>query len=542
MVRWESRCLRVFCVLILTLWIPKALHSARVVCPSYGGAIVIGSIGEPKRLLPLLASDSASATIAGFIFNGLLKYDKDGNITGDLATNWEVEDGGKVITFHLRRGVKWQDGAPFTAWDVLFTLQKLRDPKVATPYSGDYLEVQKAKVIDDYTFRVYYAKPFAPALSSWTMGIIPRHLLEHEDLNTTTFNRHPIGTGPYRLVKWITGQELILEANPMYFEGRPCIDRIIYRIIPDSSTMFMELKANNLDYMGLTPFQYKRQTDSPFFAKYFRKFCYPSFGYTYLGYNLRLPMFKDPRVRRAITYAIDRKMIVDVVLLGLGKVCTGPFPPSLWAYNPHVKPYPYDPQKARELLREAGWRDTDGDGILDKGGKPFQFTVLTNQGNLQRSAVAEIIQYQLAQVGIKVKIRILEWQAMLHSIMERNFQAVILGWSLGFEPDPYDIWHSSKTGPGEFNFIGYKNPEVDRILTEARATFDREKRQRLYWRFHEIIARDQPYTFLYVPDSLSILSSRFQGVKPAKTGIWYNFIHWYVPRGEQRYRIEGATP
>ncbi len=506
----------------------------RVQCPAYGDALVMGSIGEPKRLLPLLASDSASATVAGFIFNGLLKYDKDGNLVGDLAESWDISRDGKVITFHLRRGVKWQDGQPFTAKDVMFTFNKLRDPKVATPYSGDYLEVQKAEVVDDYTFRVYYKRPFAPALSSWTMGIIPEHLLKKEDLNTTRYNRHPVGTGPYRLVEWITGQKLVLEANPLYFEGRPCIDRIIYRIIPDPSTMFMELKAGNIDYMGLTPFQYKRQTNSHFFKKNFRKFRYPSYGYTYMGYNLRLPMFQDPRVRRALTYAIDRKMIVDVVLLGLGQVSTGPFPPSLWAYNPHVKPYPYDPSKARELLAQAGWRDTDGDGILDKDGKPFVFTVTTNQGNLQRAAVAEIIQYELAQIGVKVKIRILEWQAMLHDIMEGNFQAVILGWALGYEPDPYDIWHSSKTGPGEFNFIGYKNPQVDRILEEARATFDKEKRKRLYWKFHEIIARDQPYTFLYVPDSLSILSARFKNVKPAKTGIWYNQIHWYVPKALQK--------
>jgi peptide/nickel transport system substrate-binding protein len=498
----------------------------------------MGSIGEPKRLLPLLASDSASATISGFIFNGLLKYDKDGNLTGDLASSWNISQDGKVITFHLRKGVKWQDGVPLTAQDVTFTFQKLRDPKVATPYSGDYLEIAKAEAADDFTFKVYYPHPFAPALSSWTMGIIPKHLLEKENLNTTSFNRNPVGTGPYKLAEWITGRKIVLEVNPSYFEGKPCIDRIIYRVIPDPSTMFMELRGGNLDYMGLTPYQYKRQTRTPFFLKGFRKFSFPSYGYTYLGYNLKLQLFHDLRVRRAITYAINRKMIVDVVLLGLGSVSTGPFPPVSWAFNPKVKPYPYNPQKARQLLREAGWRDSDGDGVLDKEGRPFEFTIITNQGNLQREAVAEIIQYQLAKVGIKVKIRVLEWQAMLHSIMEKNFQTVILGWSLGYEPDPYDIWHSSKTGPGQFNFVSYKNPQVDKLLKRARATYDKEKRKALYHKFHKIIAREQPYTFLYVPDSLSILSARFHGVKPGKTGIWYNQIRWYVPKEEQKYHFE----
>ncbi len=504
----------------------------------YGGVIVLGSIGEPKRLLPLLASDSASATISGFIFNGLLRYDGDLNLVGDLAKSWEVREGGRVIIFHLRKGVKWQDGHPFTADDVIFTYKKLIDPKVATPYSGDYELVERMEKIDDYTVKVVYKRPFSGALSSWTMGIIPKHLLEGEDLNTTKYNRRPVGTGPYILKRWITGRELVLEANPNYFRGRPGIDRIIYRIIPDSATMFLELQSGNLDYMGLTPFQYKRQTDTPYFKRNFRKFRFPSFGYTYLGYNLRLPLFRDRRVRQALTYAIDRKLIVDVVLLGLGSVSNGIFPPSSWACDRSLKPLPYDPERAKRLLREAGWEDHDGDGIIDKNGRPFEFTIITNQGNLQRISTAEIIQYQLSRVGIRVKIRVLEWQALLKRIMERNFQAVILGWALGYDPDPYDIWHSSKTGPGEFNFVGYSNPEVDRLLEEARGILDREKRARIYHRIQRIIYEDQPYTFLYVPDSLSILHKRFKNVRPKKAGIWYNFEDWYIPKDERKYRIE----
>ncbi len=504
----------------------------------YGDAIVLGSIGEPKRLLPLLASDSASATISGFIFNGLVRYDGDLNIVGDLAESWEIKDNGKIIIFHLRKDVRWQDGHPFTADDVIFTYKKLIDPNVATPYSGDYELIEKAEKIDDYTVKFTYKHPFASALSSWTMGILPKHLLEKEDLNTTNYNRHPIGTGPYILEKWETGRMIVLKANSRYFRGKPHIARIIYRIIPDPSTMFLELQSGNLDYMGLTPFQYKRQTNAPFFQKNFRKLRYPSFGYTYLGYNLRLPLFKDKRVRQALTYAIDRKLIVDVVLLGLGTVSNGIFPPSSWACDISLKPYPYQPSKAQKLLKEAGWTDSDGDGILDKNGKPFIFTILTNQGNLQRIATAEIIQYQLSQIGIKVKIRVLEWQALLRRIMEQNFQAVILGWALGYDPDPYDIWHSSKTKPGSFNFVGYKNPEVDRLLEEARKTLVRKRRAKLLKKIQRIIYDDQPYTFLYVPDSLSILHKRFQNVKPKRAGIWYNFEEWYVPRKLQRYHFE----
>ena len=370
------------------------------------------------------------------------------------------------------------------------------------------------------------------------MGIIPKHLLEGKDLNTTSFNRKPVGTGPYILESWETGRKLVLRANPNYFRGRPYIDKVIYRIIPDPATMFLELSSGNLDYMGLTPFQFKRQTNTSFFKKNFRKFRYPSLSYTYLGYNLILPLFSDKRVRKALTYGIDRQLIVDVVLLGLGRVSNGIFPPSSWAYDPTFSPLPYDPVKAKKLLYEAGWKDTDGDGILDKDGKPFEFTIVTNQGNQQRINTAEIIQYELGKLGIKVKIRVLEWQALLRAINERNFQAVILGWALGNDPDPYDIWHSSKTGPGEFNFVGYKNPQVDKLMEEARRIFDREKRKELYHKIQRMIYEDYPYTFLYVPDVLSILHRRFRNVKLKKAGIWYNFEKWYVPKKLQKYRFK----
>ncbi len=521
-----------FAVLIF-LFIPLSSYSQ-----DYGDAIVIGSIGEPKRLLPLLASDSASATISGLIFNGLLKYDGDLNLVGDLAESWEIKENGRVIIFHLKKNVKWQDGYPFTAEDVKFTYEKLIDPKVATPYSGDFELIKKFEILDPYTVRITYKYPFAPALSSWTMGIIPKHLLEGKDLNTTSFNRKPVGTGPYILESWETGRKLVLRANPNYFRGRPYIDKVIYRIIPDPATMFLELSSGNLDYMGLTPFQFKRQTNTSFFRKNFRKFRYPSLSYTYLGYNLRLPLFSDKRVRKALTYGIDRQLIVDVVLLGLGRVSNGIFPPSSWAYDPTFSPLPYDPVKAKKLLYEAGWKDTDGDGILDKDGKPFEFTIVTNQGNQQRINTAEIIQYELGKLGIKVKIRVLEWQALLRAINERNFQAVILGWALGNDPDPYDIWHSSKTGPGEFNFVGYKNPQVDKLMEEARRIFDREKRKELYHKIQRMIYEDYPYTFLYVPDVLSILHRRFRNVKLKKAGIWYNFEKWYVPKKLQKYRFK----
>lgn len=504
--------------------------------PAYGDALVAGSIGEPSTLIPILASDASSHDIANLVYNGLVRYDKNLRLEGELAQSWEVAPDGLTITFHLRKGVKWHDGHEFTSRDVMYTYRVTIDPKTPTAYAEDFKQVKAAEAPDPYTFRVTYAKPFAPSLASWGVAILPAHLLEGKDITKSGLSRRPVGTGPYRFKEWVAGQKLVLEANPDYYEGRPYVERYIYRIIPDNSTMYMELKAGNLDMMGLTPVQYQRQTSTSEFTARFNKYRYPAFAYTYLGYNLRHPLFTDRRVRQAIAMAISKDEIIHGVLLGMGQVAHGPYKPGTWAYNPHVRDFGYDPAGAARLLAEAGWREKNGDGILVKDGKPFQFTIITNQGNDQRLKTAQIIQRRLKKVGIDVKIRVIEWASLLaHFIDKGNFEALIMGWTIGQDPDLFDVWHSSKTGPKELNFIGFKNGEVDRLIEEGRSTFDLEKRRRCYYRIQDILAQEQPYTFLYVPDALPVVSARFRGIEPAPAGITYNFIRWYVSKDEQRY-------
>lgn len=522
---------------LLSLFIPAAVTAVeKTEKPSYGDAIVVSSIGDARTLVPILASDSASSDLCGMIFNGLVKYDKDLRIVGDLAESWDVQDGGLVIVFHLKKNVRWHDGSPFTARDVEFTYKKLVDPNVRTPYSGDFEKVSRFEVLDEYTVKVTYKEPFAPALSSWGMLVMPEHILKCEDLNKTPFSRQPVGTGPYKFKSWRTGEKIELVSNRDYFEGRPYIDRYIYRIIPDEATIFLELETQGVDMALLTPLQFTRQTDNEFFRTHYNKFKYPSFGYTYLGYNLSDPKFSDVRVRRAINYAVDKKAIVDTVFFGLARVTTGPFIMDSWAYNKDVLPVPFDPERSKKLLAEAGWVDNDGDGWIERNGKPLEFTVLINQGNAERQRAAEMIQGYLAAVGIRMKIRVVEWSAMINEFINKGrFEAVLMGWFLARDPDNFDIWHSSKTRPGEFNFIGYNNAEVDRLLEEGRRTFDERRRASIYHRIHRIIYDDQPYMFLYLPDTLPIVNSRFRNVEVSPAGIGYNFIKWYVPKSEQRY-------
>jgi len=504
--------------------------------PVSGDAIVEGTIGEASTLIPVLATDSASHAVAGQIYNGLIKYDKNLVIVGDLAESFDVSPDGLTITFHLRHGVKWHDGAPFTSRDVLYTHRVIIDPKTPTAYAEDFKQVKNITAPDDHTIRVTYAAPFAPALASWGTNILPAHLLEGKDITKSPLARHPVGTGPYKFKEWIAGQKIVLEFNPDYFEGRPYIDRYIYRIIPDTSTMYMEMKAGAIDLMSLTPVQYARQTTSGQFTSRFNKFRYPSSGYLYMGYNLRHPLFKDKRIRQAMTAAINKEELIHGVLFGMGQKAHGPIVPGRWAYNPGVRDIPYDPQHAADLLAQAGWREKNSAGILVKEGKPFQFTILTNQGNQQRLLSAQIIQQRLGFIGIDVKIRIVEWATFLKEYIDKgNFEVVMLAWNISQDPDMYDVWHSSKTNPGELNFIGFKNAEVDRLLVEGRSTFDIEKRKKAYFRIQEILADEQPYTFLYVPDALPVVSARIRGVEPAPAGIGHNQIKWYVPKNEQVY-------
>jgi len=509
--------------------------------PAYGDTLVEASIGDISGLIPNITSDSSSQDIGSLIYSNLVRTDKNLRLEGELVEGWDISPDQLTITFHVRKGVKWHDGAELTAADVDFTYRYMIDPKTPTAYAESFRQVRHAEVVDPYTYRVTYEKPYSPALLSWGIWILPRHILEAPwkagvDLRTTPQNRYPIGSGPYLFQEWKTGEKVVLEANPDYFEGRPYIKRVVYRIIPDQSTIFLELKAKNIDMAGLTPIQYRRQTDYPAFRKAFNRYRYLANGYAYLGFNLLDPRFQDKRVRQAMAYAINKQEIIEGVLLGLGQAAQGPYKPGTWWYKPDVKTYPFDPDRAKTLLAELGWTRMNSDGVLVKDGKPFSFTIMTNQGNSVRQQTAEIIQRRLKAVGIDVKIQVVDWAAFINTfIRKRQFEAIILGWGLGLDPDQYDIWASTQTGPDQLNHISYKNPRVDELLEAGRRTFDEAKRKAIYGEFQDIMAEEQPVVFLYVPDNLPVVSSRVRGIEPAPAGISYNFIKWYVPANLQRY-------
>jgi peptide/nickel transport system substrate-binding protein len=510
--------------------------------PARGDTLIEASFSNVSGLIPNITSDSASHRVGNHLYTGLITRDGELNIIPDLAESWEFSRDCLHLTFKLRQNVKWHDGHPFTADDVLFTYRTMIDPRTPTAYRDDFLAVRDISAPDPYTVRVDYAQPQAKALPSWEFWILPRHLLEpwaqQGKLREAPQNRTaPVGTGAYRFKEWKPGEKLVLTANRDFYMGPPYISRLVVRIIPSQATIFLELKARGIDYTEtLTALQYTRQTNYPAFRKAYHKFSYPANGYTYLGFNLRDPRFRDHRVRLAFAYAINKRELIEGVRQGLAREASGPFKPGTWAFNPNVKPIPYDPARAKLLLAQAGWVDRDGDGLVDKDGHRFKFEILTNQGNEERRKAAEIIQAALKDIGVVVEIRVIEWASLLKEyIKKRRFEALVLGWGIGSDPDQSAVWHSSQTGPDQLNHIGYSNPVVDELLERGKASCNEAERAPYYHRLHEVLAEDQPLVFLYWGQTLPVVASRVYGIVPTTNGIIYNFEKWFVPKELQRY-------
>ena len=483
----------------------------------FSSTLHLTTSSNPSRLNPLLSTDSSSSEIVAFIFNGLVKYDKDSStIISDLATDFYYENN-KTLIFKLRQNVTWQDGVKFTAKDVLFTYETLISPKIASPYSSSFRFVKSVEIVDDYTVRVHYKKAYFKALETWMMGIIPYHILKDDkNLMSSSFNTHPIGTGAYKLKQLEHSKNIILVANDDYFEGRAKIDTISFHVIADPLTRFLMLKSTDIDIGSIDPMQYERQLDKEFFTN-FNIYEEISHSYTYLGFNLRREKFKNPDVRKALSLAIDRDEIVDILFFKHAKVCTGPFLPGTKAFNKDVKAPKQNIAEAKRLLKKAGYDESN----------PFTFEIVTSNSSAVRPYAAQILQHQLKQVGVIVTLRVMEWQAFLNMVVfPKKFDSVLLGWGLSSTPDPYLFWHTKSDTKGGFNLIGYNNPKMDKMIEKSQSMIDREKLSTLWKEMFKVIVDDNPYLFLYIPNSITAVDKDIKNIEPSLSGIWHNYIHW----------------
>lgn len=457
-----------------------------------------------------------------------------------------------IVTFRLRSEVCFHDGHPVTARDVRFTYDAIMDPRNLSPRVSDYEPVKSVEILDPLTVRIVYKRLYSPALASWGMGILPEHLLNSEALRReaiergldpeafsmrqSRFNRRPVGSGPFVFKEWRSDQHIELTRFEDYWEGAPNYRRYVYRVIPDLLTQEMEFYAGTVDNYAVQPHQVERLSRD---AR-FQSFSGVSFGYTYIAYNLRREPFDDVRVRRALGMAIDVDKIIRYVLYGQGERITGPFVKQTDFYDQMIAPLPYDPEAALALLAEAGWCRGPR-GWLEKDGHRFQFTIITNSGNDTRKGILAIAQDAWKQIGIDVRTDILEWSVFVQErVNKHDFDALVLGWSMGVDPDLFQIWHSSQTKPFHLNFGGFANETADELILRIRETYDHDQQVRYCHDLHAIIAEEQPYTFLYVGKWTAILDKRiviqrigddggpvYERIQPTKTGSYtYYFNRW----------------
>jgi len=552
--------------------------------PVFGDWLVRHFLSDPENFNPFTSNDAGASTVQSFIFESLLyaELDPPYEFKGHIATGYPtVSDDLLSYTFELRDDVTFADGVPLTVDDVVFSIKVIKHPGVLAPHLRNYVSaITDVRKVGANSVTFVCGEPyFRNDLVIGNMQIIPRHFYDPEGLMDRVsvrslmdgswekgpaaelakrfaerfnrdFNRKILGSGPYLIADWdrdvVTGQKVVLTRNPNYWgydkTGQPhgFFDQIVFKIINNTDAAFIDLTNGNLDLYSLRPLEFKGKSWSSEFTSRFLKGIEYSSGYTYIGWNNAHPIFKDVRIRKAMTHLTDRDGMVRDLLFGLGEPVEGPIHKFRPEYNHELEPYVFDRDRALRLIEEAGWADSDEDGILDKeiDGKqvPFQFEFLVNSGNQMRKDIALVLQSELQDIGIVCNVRELDWSIFLDRIKSKDFAACTLGWtgSLRFSPDGYQIWHSSQAEPGGSNFISYQNEEVDWILEEYRRTFDLDKRIGLYRRFQEILHEAQPYTFLWKGRNATAYSRRFSGVD------WYpagsDEREWWVEAGERMYQ------
>jgi len=500
---------------------------------------------EPKTLNQInVDSDIYSRWITLFsIFEPLMAYDFDEiKLKPHLAEGYEISDDGLEITFRLRNDVHFSDGVPVTADDVIFTYQTITDPNVdAANIANLYVDVDRVEKISNRVVKFYMKRPYFKALevvSFWDVGIYPKHIYQFEDARQ--FNHRvsdPVGSGPYIFERWDAGEQIVLRRNENYWGPKPRIKKVVYKFITNPTAAAQALGAHQVDIIVMHDSeQFADLVADERFKRDFNCLAYwnPGVPFYFIGWNEDTPFFSDARVRLAMTLCINREQIISKLLKGYGEIITGPYYIKGTQNDASIKPWPYDPDRAKQLLDEAGWIDRDGDGVRDKNGVPFRFKFCYAAGDSLYVPLATLLKDELAKVGVEVIPDPYEWSVLLPKITDRHFEAMVMGWGGDIVEDNYQIFHSSQVGSGGMNYVGFRNARADALLEQIRRTIDPAKRDTLCRRLHRILHDQQPCTFLLVRPTYRAVDKRFQNVNIHKLGL--NYLEWYVPKEKQRYK------
>jgi len=523
-----------------TAWCTPAHAAPKADGRPDGGVLNYSEYGRTATLDPITSNEAISLRITELVFNGLVGIDEKQEIVPELAERWEASKDGRVYTFFLRKDVKWhpregEEPRPFTADDVVFTWNIMMHPKTITPLKVRYEFIEKVEKTGDYTVVFTLKRPILNALAKFTFKIIPRHGPANREYLTREdpFVRSPIGTGPY-ILKTVTGDgEVVLLANPDYFKGRPHIDKFIAKPFADQNIMAQALMFNAVDMIVLVN---PRNLPEVQGDKRFVLQPYNALSYSFFGYNMRNPLLADRRVRQAIALAVNRQEMLDSFFNGQGTVISGPFAPGSWAYNLDVKPLPFNPERARALLAEAGFKP-GADGIVEKDGKKLALSLKVPIEKESEAVKRVVLAFQnyLKAVGIAVTVQFKEWQAWKEDVfLEHAFDIVFASWVFDDSADISSLFHSAEIGDWKNNFGGYSNPEVDALIVESKLTLDYEKRRTINRKLHAILAEEQPYDFLWTLTNYSAYHRKLRHVQIHPYKFFSFADEWFIPVSEQK--------
>lgn len=522
MINWLRSCGR-FVFIVFTFFLISLSCSNR--SQQADDAVVIGIRADFDSLNELNAADTdALQVIQNMLFMPLTRLYTDLHFTPWLAKRWEFSESNTVLTFYLRDDIYWTDGEKTTAEDVVFTFETAARPDVAYPAASRFDLVERVEQPDDYTVKVYLKKAYPDVLYDLQIPILPKHILgglTPDELLTSSFNRQPVGNGPFQLTEWKANQHIIFQANTKFALGRPKLERVVFSIIPDDNILLTNLKSGAIDVVPrVTP-----ENSAHINSDKINIESFPGKIFTFIGWNLRRP-FLTRSVRQALSHAIDKNEIIETVLGGYGIPAIGPLTPMAWAYDENLQDLKFDVELAKTLLTQEGWRDENNDGILDKNGEPFEISLKVNSDSRLRQDVAVLVQAQLKKIGIKVNIDRAEWNLFIEQVFQKaDFDAVLLAWDTDFTVNPTDLWHSNAIDNG-YNFVAYKNPQVDELLTLGRNAVDQQTAQPIWNEFQRIILEECPYTFLFIQDNIVAYNKRLHGCEFDLRSLYINIHEW----------------
>ena len=494
-----------------------------------GGTLIWGVCTKPTIINPILTTHSVSAALQEIIFNGLVRINSKGEIEPDLAESWDISNDGLIYTFYLRKGVRFHDGRECTAYDVKFTYDKLIDPGINSPFRSSFELVKDFKVIDKFTFQLTLKKSSASFIYRLVREIVPRHLFKKADFKNSSFNFHPIGTGPFRFKQWDKDNEIILEYNPDYYEGRPYLDRIMVKTYPASRDVWTALMRGEVDFTLFIEREDYEIVKNDFS---FKTYTIPADYYYALVYNLNDPILSDKKIREAIAYGLNRKGLIERVGFGCGLECTGPFYPQSLGFNSDVLPFEYNPKKSQELLSEAGWKDNDNDGILEKEGEELEIRVLIDARNDIYKKIIMVIRQQLQEIGIKIKVQLYNNDSELTEkfLKENKSQAYLKFLLAGIDSDQAGAYWYSKLSKRRGILWTYGDEQIDNLFELGGVIQDKGKRAKIYQKIHKLIYEDQPACFLYFPFVFYAISNKFENIDDFFTLSmpFYTMKNWFI--------------